>query len=72
MEVAAAATEHGWGRRAAQGARGLLHIAQIGAIDVQGTSTVCLAQMMLGRCVQARSSCVSISKFNIHDLLRGS
>ena len=52
MEVAAAATEHGWGRRKAQGARGLLHISQIGAIDVKGTSTVCVAQMMLGRSLQ--------------------
>ena len=52
LEVAAAATEHGWGRRKAQGARGLMHIAQIGAIDVEGTSTVCIAQMMLGRTLQ--------------------
>ena len=52
MEVAAAATEHGWGRRRGQGARGLMHIAQSGTMEVAGTSTICIAQMMLGPSLQ--------------------
>ena len=52
LEVAAAATENGWGRSKGQGARGLMHIAQTGTMDVPGTSTACIALMMLGRTLQ--------------------
>lgn len=31
---------------------GLLHIGQIGAMKIAGTSTVCIALMMLGRTLQ--------------------